>query len=61
MKFSCEITCDNAAFDDGEGGRAELSRLLANLAAKVATVYGKGAQIYDITGNRVGHWAIMED
>lgn len=63
MKFTCEITCDNAAFD-GDCGGMELRKILVkvgDLVADTAIAPSGGARaIHDSNGNRVGAWSISD-
>ena len=61
MKATIEIEMDNAAFDDGSG--RELARILGELAAKVSRVEitpGRGWNLFDVNGNKVGTVEITE-
>jgi len=53
---------DNAAFEDGNAG-AELARILGELAAKVSRVEitpGRGWDLFDVNGNKVGTFEVTE-
>jgi len=58
MKFTLEINCDNAAFED-ELVTTELGRILREIAQKVedgeATEYRLA---FDINGNCVGNYSL---
>lgn len=54
--FRCDITMDNAAFEDG----VELPELLRKVAGDVEFGNQDGS-IRDSNGNRVGTWQIDED
>lgn len=52
--FTCTIKTDNAAFED-DGGRAEVARILRDIASKLED--GQDAShriVYDFNGNQVG-------
>lgn len=60
MRFVLEIDTGNDAFQDGRLG-VELSRLLAEAAARIEHDHYIGATgfagiLYDLNGNRVGHY-----
>lgn len=57
MKFTLEIKCDNAAFDDEP--LAEVARILRAEAARIDHWVGDGAKtwddsLHDVNGNKVG-------
>lgn len=59
-KFTLEISCDNAAFEDDAG--QEIANILARVGSAVL-VHNLGVQarsdwaaLYDSNGNRVGAW-----
>lgn len=54
-KFTLEIESENAAFDDGEGGRAEMVRLL-NVTLFNLKDGRNDMTLHDINGNKVGTW-----
>ena len=59
MKFTLEITCDNAAF--GDDRNAELARILTQLAERIdAGVLVDSLVLRDINGNKVGIAALHE-
>ena len=66
MKFTLEITCDNAAFtdpdniDNDEAMSTEVAYILRGISAKVDDGYNKGT-IYDSNGNNVGVFKFFED
>lgn len=52
-KFTMEIESENAAFDDSEGGRSEVARLLGVVLFNLKD--GRNQQtLYDANGNKVG-------
>lgn len=56
MTFTLKITCNNAAFSDGDHAR-EIARILA----KAATLVQDGcraAGLMDVNGNRVGSYVL---
>ena len=65
MKFTLEITCDNAAFtdpdniDNDEALSTEVAFILRGISAQVDGGYTKG-QIYDSNGNVVGVFKFLE-
>ena len=62
--FSLNIDCDNAAFDNSEGGGSqeiELARILRLLAETIEWNHGlKSGIVRDINGNKVGNWELIE-
>lgn len=60
MKFTVEIECDNAAFEDDSG--AEVARILRNLAAELENNPGVLGRfpLRDTNGNRVGEAVLRE-
>jgi hypothetical protein len=66
MKFTLEITCDNAAFTDpsnedhNEARNMEVAYILRGISAKVDEGFLAG-QIYDSNGNNVGVFKFFED
>lgn len=60
MKFTLEIECDNAAFEDD--ATVEIARILRQLAESVPNLAGTYGFIplRDINGNRVGRAALHE-
>lgn len=61
MKFTLEITCDNAAFgDDEESLATQTAFILRHVSARVdsGTFQGK---IYDENGNVVGSYQFVEE
>ncbi len=70
MKFSLEITCDNAAFhgdgdDESPVDGREVSRILKVLVNKIdmdlGLEDGDEGRLMDINGNKVGHWKMEKD
>lgn len=60
MKFTLEVDCDNAAFDDGNHG-AEVARILRQVAEHVehtASGVRFDVPLFDINGNQVGSAAL---
>lgn len=53
--FTLTIRTENAAFDDGEGGRQEIARLL-RLAADALERGTWGAPLRDYNGNQCGRF-----
>lgn len=66
MKFTLEITCDNAAFtgpdngDHEEARNMEVAYILRGISAQVDEGFLAG-QIYDYNGNNVGVFKFFED
>lgn len=62
MKTIIEIKMDNAAFE--ESNSEELARILARLAQRLEGAQpreiGDGEYLFDINGNKIGHWEIVE-
>lgn len=61
MKFSLDIRCDNAAFDDAPG--AEIAKLLRDVAERfdgVRNLPEQSALLRDANGNRVGAWKLSK-
>jgi len=62
VKFTLEITCNNAAFksEDGSNDAAatehEVARLLGNAIGQIESGEMKGT-LHDYNGNTVGKWA----
>lgn len=55
MKFELVISMDNAAFDDGSGGRCELHQILLEVAGRVQQCRSLDEiSIKDTQGNTVG-------
>lgn len=58
MKFKCNLSMDNAAFDDPD----ELARVLRRIADEVTTGVGRQSvgeyPVRDINGNSIGVWTI---
>jgi hypothetical protein len=53
--FALTIDSDNAAFDDGEGGRHEVVRLLGVALRNIKD--GRNDQtLFDVNGNKVGSY-----
>ena len=65
MKFTIEITCDNAAFHpfDGQEIRRILSKLGRILPDEMSDMADQAGEVYrtlaDINGNRVGHFEVQ--
>ena len=56
-KFTLEIKCENAAFEDDRAG--EVARILRDAAGKIAipgAIPGAEYTLRDINGNRVGYF-----
>lgn len=66
MKFTLEITCDNAAFtdpdniDNDEAMSTEVAYILRGISAQVDSGYTKGV-INDSNGNPVGVFKFYEE
>jgi hypothetical protein len=66
MKFTLEITCDNASFtypsneDHEEARNMEVAYILRGISAKVDDGYSKGL-IHDSNGNVVGVFKFYEE
>ena len=58
MKFTLELTCNNAAFDPSP--QWEIKRLLAKAACLVDCGRTDG-MLLDLNGNRVGSFELVED
>lgn len=56
--FVLRVKTDNAAFDDGAGGRRELARILRTLAVSLEVDQRSSAPVLDHNGNTVGTWAV---
>jgi hypothetical protein len=61
MKFTINMTCDNAAFEDEPA--PEVARILRSIANKLdeRDGYDKYQTILDVNGNDVGRWRLGED
>jgi hypothetical protein len=58
MILSIRIECDNAAFKDGGGWQAELTRITKEVTGFVehnGLALNDRRPLYDINGNRVGY------
>ena len=55
LRFSLNIDCDNAAFDDS-GIATELARILRKTATQLEAGddFESGRKVYDVNGNAVG-------
>lgn len=63
MRFTINMTCDNAAFDEppnGMGAAPEVARILRKIASQLDAWdgYDKFQTILDINGNDVGRWKL---
>lgn len=61
MKFTLEIECDNAAFDDD--ATVEIARILRKLAKEMtggAEYFESHWTLRDVNGNRVGQAVLHE-
>ena len=56
--FTLTIETDNAAFGDGDG-RAEVARILRDIADKVG-VWQSYGRCMDSNGNNVGEWELTK-
>lgn len=52
MKFTVTVDCDNAAFEDNL--KAKLSKILKDLAKRIALDEGFDFSLRDSNGNKVG-------
>ena len=62
MKIVIEIRMNNSAFENENGN--ELARILNGLASRVdekTLQEGDGKLLFDINGNRVGHWEVINE
>jgi hypothetical protein len=63
MKIKIEITCDNAAFSEENGGAGqEVGRILRRLADRIYIIpeAGGGCALMDINGNKVGEFKVTK-
>ena len=58
MTAKITIKMDNAAFDDGQGGRGELARILRNVALHIEGTGATEGAVMDGNGNRVGDFKV---
>jgi len=60
MKFSLEINCGNAAFDEGNGDQISsiLRKLIRDDLEHGELTEGEGGPLLDDNGNRVGKWSV---
>lgn len=63
MRLTLEMSLDNAAFFDAEGGRDgfEVARILHRLADDVEATGitgGERGELRDVNGNTTGHWRV---
>jgi DNA-binding ferritin-like protein (Dps family) len=68
MSFTLKIETDNAAFSDDDtdygseesanAKRAEVARILREVADLLDNGSQEGAGVYDVNGNRVGKWSL---
>jgi hypothetical protein len=54
------IRTDNAAFQDGDDGAAEVARILRDIADRIENGSREGSA-RDINGNNVGGWSLDSD
>ena len=54
MEATIRINMDNAAFEDGCDGYAELARILKNLSNYLYDQGSNNKNLFDINGNKVG-------
>jgi hypothetical protein len=61
MRFTINMTCENAAFEDGPA--PEVARVLRKIASQLDEWdgYDKFQTILDANGNDVGRWKLGED
>lgn len=54
-----EFATDNDTFgEDDERRRAEVHRIMCDLAARIGNGSEEGGGVYDVNGNRVGQWSL---
>ncbi len=58
MSFSLRIKTDNDAFQDGDGGKIEIARILRDIIEDLEAGREGEAVVRDINGNRVGEWKL---
>lgn len=51
-----EFKTENAAFD--ENPAEETARILRDIATKIETTSHGGGPVFDLYGNRIGHWTL---
>lgn len=56
--FTLTITMDNDAFNDGMGGREELSQIIDEIPGQMAD--SDERYLYDSNGSKVGMWSIID-
>lgn len=59
MIFKLELACNNAAFDDGEGGKQEVIRILRDAIEKLDQGHDS-AGLRDTNGNKVGSYIFTD-
>jgi len=59
MEAIIKINMDNAAFEDGCDGYAELARILKNLSNYLYEQGSTDKNLFDINGNKVGKLEIV--
>ena len=59
MEAIIKINMDNAAFEDGCDGYAELARILKNLSNYLYDQGSTDKNLFDINGNKVGKLEIV--
>ena len=57
-KFNLDFNTDNAAFGDDKD--AEIIRILREVATQIETESPTCRKIYDINGNGVGTWRMLD-
>lgn len=56
MTFSLNFNDDSDAFEDGNGGWTEISRILGDLAVRIDHLASVDGVIRDFNGNTIGTW-----
>lgn len=60
MEFKLTVEMENAAFEDGHHGAAELRRILDDVSERIKDFDGRADRgvVHDAGGNSVGTWRI---
>ena len=64
MRFTINMTCDNAAFGrHGDGPQFEVARILRRIADRLEfnTIEPTWHTVLDVNGNDVGRWKLGEE
>lgn len=65
MRFQLSFSMDNDAFDGGDNSVDEVMRILHTLAdtidAQGTTDNSRGSNVYDVNGNHIGEWLVIDD